>query len=84
MTFSNFECQSRLLPIPEDLEYLIYLTVTGEKWVASHNHFGKDATDRPHVNSGGVMSGPEEDFGCAIPQCYYLKRPNRLMSECIT
>lgn len=52
--------------IPEDLEDLIDLRVTREQGLA-RAHFGEDATNRPHVDAGGVLSAAEKDFGRTIP-----------------
>lgn len=52
---------------PEDPEDLINLRVTGEERL-THDHLGKDAADRPHVNARRVVTRAEEDFGSAVPE----------------
>lgn len=58
---------------PEDPEDLINLGITGEERLA-HDHLGKDAADRPHVDARRVVTRAEEDFGGAVPEGHDLVR----------
>jgi hypothetical protein len=53
--------------IPEDLENLINLRITREQRLF-HGHFRENTSNTPHVDSGRVMSGTKQDFGCTIPE----------------
>lgn len=41
--------------LPERLKDLINLGIAREEWL-SGTHLGKNAADRPHVNTGRVLS----------------------------
>ena len=51
----------------EDLEDLIDLRVAWEKRL-SGTHFGENTADRPHVDSGGVLTTAQKDLGCTVPE----------------
>lgn len=54
---SHTTCGARKeIDLPEDLENLVNFRVAWEEWDAAHDHLRKDAPDRPHVNSGGVVA----------------------------
>lgn len=59
--------------IPEDLEDLINLRVAGEERLACA-HLGKDGTDGPHVDSGGVLAATKQNFWGSVPQRDNLKQ----------
>ena len=51
----------------EDLEDFVDLRVTGEERFAGA-HLSEDGADRPHVDTGGVLTTAEQDFGSSIPE----------------
>jgi len=53
--------------IPEDLEDLINLRVAREQRLA-RAHLGEDATDRPHVDTGRVLTTPQQDLRGTVPE----------------
>lgn len=57
---------------PEDLEDLVDLGVSREERMTLKEHLSKDAAYTPHVNGGGIMSRPEQDFGRSVPQSHHL------------
>lgn len=54
--------------LPEDLEDLVDLRVTGEQWLAGV-HLGKYSADGPHIDTSRILAAPKQNFGAAIPQC---------------
>jgi hypothetical protein len=52
---------------PEDAEDLVDLRVAWEERLA-HDHLGKDAADRPHVERCRVVPRAEQDLGRAVPE----------------
>ena len=57
----------------EDLEDLIDFRVAGEQRV-SHGHFGKDASDGPHVNGGAVVTRSKQNLGRTVPEGNHFVR----------
>lgn len=53
--------------IPEDLEDLVDLRITGEQGLAS-THFGKNATDRPHVHTSRVLTTTQKNLRGTVPE----------------
>jgi hypothetical protein len=58
--------------VPEDLEDLVDLRVTGEQGLAGA-HLGEDGADGPHIDTGGVLAASKQNFGGAVPQCNDLR-----------
>lgn len=54
--------------VPEDLEDLVNLRITGEQGLACA-HLGEDTTDRPHIDTGRVLTTAKQDLRRTIPQC---------------
>jgi hypothetical protein len=54
--------------LPEDLEDLVDLLVTGEQWLAGV-HLGKDSADGPHIDTSRILAAPKQDFRAAIHEC---------------
>lgn len=52
---------------PEDLKDLVNLRITREKRLA-RAHLGEDATNRPHIDSGRILTTTKENLGSAVPQ----------------
>jgi hypothetical protein len=63
MTFHN-RCTHFL---PEDLEDLVNLRIAREQWLLG-DHFGEDASHRPHVDTGGVLATSQENLGSSVPE----------------
>ena len=51
---------------PEDLENLVYLTVTAKDGLAV-THLGKDAAYGPDVDAGAVLLATKQDLGRPVP-----------------
>ena len=49
----------------DDLDEVVH-TVLANKKGSPLNHLKQDATYRPNVNHGGIVSCPEDEFGCPV------------------
>lgn len=61
---TSTEAKDRL---PENMKQLLELRVTREQSLPS-NHLSENATNGPHVDSSGVMSGTKKHLGSPIPE----------------
>jgi hypothetical protein len=59
--------------LPENLEYLIDLGVARKQRCSFADHLRKDAADRPHVDSRGIVARAKKDFWCSVPQRHHLQ-----------
>jgi hypothetical protein len=57
--------------MPEDLEDLVNLRVTGEQRLA-RAHLSEDTAHRPHVDASRVLSTAEQDLRRTVPQSDHL------------
>jgi hypothetical protein len=52
---------------PEDPEDLVNLRVSWEEGLP-HDHLGKDASHRPHVERGRVVPRAKQNLGSPVPE----------------
>jgi hypothetical protein len=51
----------------EDLEQLVYLRVATKEWLLL-GHLGKNASQRPNIDWGGVLPLTKQDLRSPVPQ----------------